>query len=419
MRNPNPSLAAWLAIGCAFGATGSCLAAAAAPQAFFAPAPDLASKLPADKLYPQGRLFPFGYFGPDAVRDKANGCTLLGPYQKEKNVELARQHGLKCTYNIGLRMDFHKKPLVLSRDEIHRQIAEQVRPAIGHDEIAWWYLTPEELRYWRSNEIEYLEVAAQTIRETDPQRRPVWMYDPNHRDAAGLAKTAVHLDLCGKGMYTNYAGQRESRIWVRWTIQQEIEALRMARPSAAPIAVPEMFQQPPDELLPMIPRWARHDLYLSLVSGAKGVVVFSGWRRPKFPAFDAYYQAYAACARELNGELGLGQVFLFGRPRNDLQVEVLTGPKELVLSGRYGEGPGAPKYSAVSSLDVSYGSSRYLFLVNSANEPVRAAVRGLPAEALEAVALFRPGSPSSRVSTRLEVPLDALEVQAYCLRPLR
>ena len=54
----------------------------------------------------------------------------------------------------------------------------------------------------------------------------------------------------------------------------------------------------------MIPKWVRHDVYLSLISGAKGIVVFSGWRRPKFPAFDRYFEAYAECAREINGPLG-------------------------------------------------------------------------------------------------------------------
>jgi len=381
--------------------------------AFFRPAADGAQQLPPDKLYPQGRLFPFGFFGPNAERDKAAGCTYLGPYQTERNVEQARECGLRCTYTIEIDMDFHGKPLELTPDEIRERIRRQVEKGRDHPEVAWWYLKPEELRFWRANEMTYLEVAARTIHENDPLKRPVWMYEPNHRDAGAMAKIVKHLDLCGKGLYTNYSGQRDSRVWVRWSIEQEVEAVRQANPKAVPIAVPEMFQQPPDELLPMIPRWVRHDVYLSLVCGAKGVVVFSGGKRKGFPAHAAYYEAYAGCGRELNGPLALGQVFLFGQRRNDLKVVQLSGPKSLGLSGRAGEGPKPPRYPPLAWLDAAYGTHRYLFLVNSANEPVRAEVRGLPSKAIKAQDLFAPDTPASDVRDKMPLSLEPLEVKAF------
>jgi len=378
-------------------------------EAFFRPAPDESRDRDPYKVYPQGRIFPLGFYGLNPAKDKPEGLTLLGPYGRESNVAAAREHGLKCTYTISLPMRFHEeKPLELTDDEIRRQVRKQVDAAAKNPEIAWWYLAPEELRYWRKNEMTYLKVAAATIRQIDPLRRPVWMYDPNHRDAAALARTVEHLDICGKGMYTNYSGRRENRVWVRWTMEQEIEAIRRANPKAVPIAVPEMFQEPPEDSLAMIPRWARHDVYLSLVSGAKGIMVFSGWRRPKFPAFDRYCQAYAVCAREINGPLNLGQIFLFGQRRGDIRVRLLDGPARVSTAGNK-----PVRYPSVAMLDVAHGQGRYLFLVNSANKPVRLMVEGLPQVLLVVESLF--DRQKQRITRRgqFEQTLEGLEVKAF------
>jgi hypothetical protein len=380
---------------------------------FFRPAPDLAAGHDPAKVYPQGQIFPFGFFGLNTARDKPEGLTLLGPYGKEANVAEAKQLGIHCTYTIGLPMNFlGKQPLKLSPDEIRQGIREQVEKAAVSPEIAWWYLQPEELRFWRGNEMRYLEIASETIRQTDPLKRPIWMYEPNHRGADALARTLLYLDICGKGMYTNFSGQRESRAWVRWTIEQEIEAIAKARPSAIPIAVPEMFQEPPQELVPMIPRWVRHDVYLSLITGAKGVMVFSGWRRPKFTSFEAYYQAYAQCARELSGADGLGRVFLFGERRSDIQVAVVSGPERVALSGKL-----AVEYPSVSFLDVAHLRDRYLFLANSANEAVEIKVDGLPASPLQADDVFQTAGPTSVDRGSFQLRLEPLEVRAFRFRP--
>jgi len=403
---------------CALGQEGTAAekdvsAARIASEAFFRPAPDLARKYAPNKVYPQGRIFPVSFYGLNLGRDKPEGLTLIGPYGREQNIDAAKKFGLKCTYTISLPMKFHsKEPLELSPEEIRQRIREQVEAVAGHSEIAWWYLAPEELRYWRKNELTYLEVAADAIRQADPLKRPVWMYDPNHRDAAALARTVKHLDICGKGMYTNYSGQGESRVWVRWTIVQEIEAIEQANRSAIPIAVPEMFHQPPEELLPMIPKWVRHDVYLSLMTGAKGIMVFSGWRRPKFPAFDRYFESYAECIREINGPLNLGQVFLLGERRNDLQVRVLRGPTKVATAHKE-----PVEFPSVALLDVAHGRDRYLFLANSSNEPVRVEVRGLPRTTIMAENLFEPDDKQIVRQGQWEPDLESLEIKAFRFKP--
>jgi len=382
-------------------------------QEFFRAAPDLARQYDPDKLFPQGRIFPVGFYGLNLERDRPEGLTLIGPYGREKNIDAAKKYGLQCTYTISLPMKFHEKePLELTPEEIRRRIRAQVEAVAGHAEIAWWYLAPEELRYWRKNEITYLEVAADAIRQADPQKRPVWMYDPGHRHAAALTHTVKHLDLCGKGMYTNYSGQRTNRVWVRWTIEQEIKAIEQANPSAIPIAVPEMFRQPPEELLGMIPRWVRHDVYLSLMTGAKGIVIFSGWRRPKFPAFDRYLEAYAECIRELNGPLNLGQVFLFGECRHDIRVRITRGPLHVTTAHKE-----PVKYPSVAVLDVAHGKDRYLFLANSSNEAVRARLEGFSPRTIVAENLFKEDDTQVVGPAPWELSLKALEIKAFRLTP--
>lgn len=395
------------------GLATNTVAADTTSEAFFRPAPDLAEKYDPDRIFPQGRIFPLSFFGLNLTRDRPEGLTLIGPYGQQGNIDAAKKYGLKCTYNISLPMKFHdKEPLKLTPDEIRERIREQVEAVASHPEIAWWYLAPEELRYWRKNEITYLEVATDAIRQADPLKRPVWMYDPNHRNAAALAHTVKHLDICGKGMYTNYSGQDENRVWVRWTIEQEVKAIEQANRSAIPIAVPEMFHQPPEELLPMISTWVRHDVYLSLISGAKGIVVFSGWRRPKFPAFDRYIEAYSECAREINGPLNLGQVFLFGEHRNDISVRIIRGPSKVATAHKE-----PVEFPAVAILDVAHGKNRYLFLANSSNEPVRVEVQGLPSIAIRADCLFEPSDKLVVGPGQWKLDLAPLEVKAFRLEP--
>ena len=53
-------------------------------------------------------------------------------------------------------------------------------------------------------------------------------------------------------------------------------------PVQAPWAVLEMFEQPEDDDLTRVGAWVRHDVYASLVGGARSVLVFSGWPRGWF-----------------------------------------------------------------------------------------------------------------------------------------
>jgi hypothetical protein len=410
---------------------------------FFGTGPDPACKLPADRIYPRGRLFPFSFYSvgggsetkrgnllPDKKRlaDQreivAAGITMLGPQYElnDRIVADAKKFKIKAFYTIEPVIDgqkvtreyliaLNKAGKVIDTDKVTKSITDIVKKAAVNKEIAWWDITPEELRYWKDNEKLYLKVATEAIRKADPLKRPVFMYEPNARNAKALSKLASYLDIIGKGMYTNYSGMKKSRVWCRWTIEQEIEAIKMSgRGNAIPIALPEMFQQPANGELSQINTWARHDAYAALIAGAKGIVIFSASRRPNFTARTAYLKSYLKICKELTGKLNLGQVFLFGERRKDISISILDGPETVTLKGRRIN----KKYPSIGMANIAYKNCRYVFLVNSSSKPVEAVVGGLVyGSGITIQDVFDPKQKFTAPEGDFEVELKPLEVKAY------
>lgn len=371
----------------------------ASAQDFFQPAKDKGASLPADEIYPRGRIFPFGGYSGKPEREKAAGFSMTGPsYGGEKQqlaaLEAAEKAGLKYPYMVGLPMQFTSKDptkvLRLSEDEIRQRVTEQVKKVVDRKGVCWWYMGPEELRNWHKNEMDYLRVVSETIRKLDPQKRPLWMYEPNHRDATALAKTGQYQDIIGKGFYVNSAGFKNNRLWVRWGIEQEVAANGQLGGNHTCLIMPELCKDPPAEERPMIASWVRHDIYLGLMHGGQGVMIWSLFKRPAVrETYNLWYNAYSDVARQLCGPLGLGQVFLFGEDRHDLRVNQLAGdatstfntPKEIAEAGSLSEREKKARkfqYPPLSTREIQYGDARYLFICNSQMKPIKVNVSGFP-----------------------------------------
>ena len=363
-------------------------------------------KLPADKIYPQGRLFPFTFYStgggsmekrgkllPDAEREAdtqeivRGGVTMIGP-QYELNDQVAataRKYGVKAVYTVHPVIDGKtlNRPLLLqlAKDDpehylerIKAAMAKLIREQAKNPEIAWWDVSPEEPRFWIAPEVAYIQAAYEVIKANDPLKRPVFVYEPGHRGAGSLAKFLPYQDLSVKGTYTNYSGHRNSRAWVRHSIEQETTAIKLAkRPGVVPIALLEMFQQPKPEEMKLIRDWVRHDVYCSLVSGAKGIMVFSASKRPKFTARPEYLKAYLEVCNELNGKQQLGQIFLFGKPMTDLECVIVEGDETIEAKC----GKEMKKLPAVSFASYAWNNRRYAFAVNSTQKPVKIIISGL------------------------------------------
>jgi hypothetical protein len=391
------------------------------------------AKLPADGIFPHGRRMAFMGYSGDPARDLANGFTVAGPVYGNQMPYLQRcfEHGWPVVAHVGPQVTFNDKSPAkykVNPTALRQEVAKQVRELARHKEIVWWAIHPEELRFWRRDEMQYLDIVCDTVRQNDPAGRPIYLYNPNNRDAGSLVPIAKRVDILAKGCYVNLAGHKRDRAWVRWSVEQETNALRVAgRPGAAAMVMPELCQDPPAQEAKEIRAWVRHDVYLGMVSGAKGVVIWSLFRRGEVKrTWQLWYDAYAECGRELNGPRGLAQVFLFGKHRSTLQIQQLLGKTaaNVALGGNVEPATTTAQENAVravkmstwSSAEFSYGGSDWLFVVNSANEPAALVVRGCHAGAQCTNAFTSKAMPApSGGSLRLD--LEAYGVAALQIVP--
>jgi hypothetical protein len=408
--------------------------------AFFADV-DTGRNLSPNQIYPRGRIFPFmGYSGKNA-EDAAHGFTVGGPHYgtqsgQKKKLSSAKDAGLPFVYGIGLEGGFtHKPPLKYEESKLRKEIQRQVLEVADDPGVVWWYVRPEEIRCWRRNELEYLKIVTETIRASDPYKRPIWMYEPNNRTAESLKKTGQYLDIIGKGTYVNLAGFRNDRIWVRWSLEQEVEAaeaLKLADGrTRTPIVMPELCRDPDNPAQDsLISTWIRHDIYLGLLSGAKGVAIWSlfprgGVRR----TFRIHYNAYAAVATELTGPKKLGEVFLFGKHRKYLTVKYLEGPKTVKLftgpRNKLEAGTLSKEeqknythiYPSITRSEIVFQGRHYLFLCNSSQKPITCSISSFPEEKLEIRDIFNNTSLQLSAET-LECTLPPWNVYAIEILPV-
>lgn len=417
---------------------------------FFKTNPDPAKGLPADQLYPRGQLFPFTFYSTgggseqkrgellpevERIADQKQiidaGVTMIGP-QYELNGQIvadAKKYKVKAVYTImpeidGQRVDIkylrklEQEKKNIDVEKLRKSVADIVKREAVNPEIGWWDMTPEELRFWCKNDMLCLKTVSETIRENDPLKRPVYMYEPGHRDIKALSKTVVFQNICGKGMYTNYSSKKNARVYCRWSAEQEVEAIKLSgNKDAIPIALPEMFQQPAENELPLIETWVRHDVYSALIGGAKGVMVFSASKRPNFAAREQYLKAYLQVCRELTGPMNLGRIFLFGERRNDIILSVFEGPENMEMKvGKDNElklDNKARTVPTVGMANIAFDNCRYVFISNSSESEISAVVDGLVyGKGVTVEDIFKPEDKFTAPEGNFNITLKPLEIKA-------
>ncbi|MCK4998823.1 MAG: hypothetical protein KAS23_04780 [Anaerohalosphaera sp.] len=368
-------------------------------------------------LYPLGDTFCFTFYSTreaDSVYSLQNGATAIGPYYGDQSGALQRAVDLdtKFIYKVHpacmMGNSFLDDDFVMPDDEtIINDTIAAVNAVKDNLNIDMWDVVPEELRHWKSLEMHYLGLVTSTIRATDSYNRPIYMYEPNNRNAAALSKTLVYQDICAKGMYVEAVGMRENRIWCRWSMEQELEAIANVKPSAIPWIVLWMAWDAEAGQEHLIDDWCRHDAYIGLLMGGKGIEIWSGWRgRAGFSDdFDAYLDGYLSVANDLNGELGLGKVFLYGQKLDDVTVDVISGPETLTV-----EYDGTHEYPSITHLCVEHDGQQYLFMINSAQEAVSVIFRSVSVSVREDV--FGGGTQSTPLG-EFSIVLSPLEVKCF------
>jgi hypothetical protein len=218
----------------------------------------------------------------------------------------------------------------------------------------------------------------------------VYLYNPNHRTAGSLLPIAKHVDVLAKGCYANLVGRKRDRAWVRWSVEQAVQALEAAgRTDAIPLLMPELCRDPEPDEDREIRAWVRHDIYLGLASGAKGVLVWSLFKRPAVRrTWQLWYDAYSECGRELNGELGLSQVFLFGERATTLKVQPVSvpaaasvtvgGDAETATTSEEERQQREIEVPSWTAAEFVYDGSHWLWIINSASTCATFRLSGWP-----------------------------------------
>jgi hypothetical protein len=323
------------------------------PELGPAPAPEIAD----------APAIPFGMYSapPARMRELADaGFTWAGPFYP-RELELAPDRiAAAGAAELGalVPIGFHRQPgdpIPWDPATAEREIASAVQAHADDDAIAGWYLVPEELDPDVRTDLAYLEIAARTIRAADPRGRPIFGYQPNVRGSDRLRPIARHVDRLAKGTYVNWTGHRQERAWVRWSAEQVVAA---TGPQQLPLVALEMFEDPSDASADDIERWVRHDVLLALLGGARGILVFSGWRRPKFDRYDDYFAAYVRVVSELRRR-DVAAAVIEGR---DSTLQIEAGPARVEV----GIGGDVVRYPSVTTRTAG----AITIVVNSASAPV-------------------------------------------------
>lgn len=353
-------------------------------------------KLPADKLYPQGQKFPFSGYSPSSVYGfKKLGFTAAGPTYgkgKDKLALNAKKEGISNIWQLaavydGITLDSKDKLAKAAKaagkggidwKKMDACVQKAVKDAIkaSKNNISWWALAVEEVRWWNKNELKYLEVAYKAVKKADPEKRPMFVYMPGHYGSGGMRQYMPFMDLLAQGYYPNFGNRAGFRYWCE-NVQQTVKGF----PGRFMVAVTEMYRDPKEEAdYELIPAFVRHDVWMAIIHGFKGVIVFSFAQRRNFDSHGEFFFAYSEVAGELNrAENGLGKVVLFGQDKKDIQLKVVEGPATVSIKRKQKPaGEVEFTYPTIKWRDMIHNSGRYCFAASSSKEPVKAVLSGLP-----------------------------------------
>lgn len=339
----------------------------------------------AHKIYPQGQQFPLALYSiheAEAMQEvRQSGWNIAHTYHFEPSfLETTAQGNMLTLTDLPGEVE----PLPKA------QMANTIAALAKSDRVAWWDF-PEERRYWREGEMAIVTEYAKWTRQYDPKQRPNYMYIPGHYSAKDIQQYVPYLDIIAASVYTKYMGMPHP--WARWRMETTLKGIERAQAKIGPdylqgektpVAVLELFNQPGKEV--MTPEGAYHDFWQSIVSGARGILVYSYFNRRNHPDLEQVWQTYNKAAAEITGAEKLGSAILSGTRSNTVSFEIVSGPATTEkFKFRGMEQP--LSYPALDLLTLEWNQNTYVFAVNSANQPISAKITGLP-NTTEATVLF-------------------------------
>src|SRR5438034_684208 len=185
---------------------------------------------------PLGDEMPMGLWGvpiSEIPHAKSGGFNLIhnyeGPPTSTSYMNAAREAGLAVMGQIGGG----------TLGDPHIATPEEIQTLAAFDNLAWWYLQPEEIRWNASEEMNVLVATSDLVAAHDPQQRPIYNYQPANRLDFEVGKFSPYAGVYGMGLYTN--NYLMPRPWVRWVMENTLNGIAMSKEESLPIAVPGMF----------------------------------------------------------------------------------------------------------------------------------------------------------------------------------
>lgn len=374
-------------------------------------------KLPAEGIYPAGQRMLFsGYSSGHSqqMRMIQAGFPLDGPHYHGRgqwmlpNWEAAEAAGMKNFFRLRIS-DYERSKhwgAVLprmktaeGRAEIKRQVISlinyvQIDPDLNGNIIAWYAYPEEPIKRGNtamSEQWAYMKFVHDIIKATDRRKRPLYVSERSDSSLENMMANQRYQDGVLKQNYlvrgNGYGGDDEMRVLMwQWARDQVVcaEKSDALYPSytgykRAAITTLSMYIDPKDEARrneTWLRRIITHDIYVQLAAGIDGFMLYT------WPSSDRYSQTTKKLQENLYMEVlgqivkeGLGKVFLWGDDRDDVQLDIVEGPKTVQwkkFSATY-------KAPSIRMRNIQYGGNRYILLVNSAKEVVRPRLSGFPA----------------------------------------
>ncbi len=237
------------------------------------------------------------------------------------------------------------------RADLQKQIEGMIDHVQSNPEmdnhIVAWYSYPEEPMPRPNTSLAdqraYLKLLHEVIEAADRKKRPLYVSERGDSSQHNMIGNSCFQDGSLKQNYlivgNAYGGDDEVRVlqW-QWARDQVITAERadeecpsyIGRKRAA-ISTLAMFRDPEDESR-CNEAWLRkiitYDIYAQLAAGIDGFILYtlsrsSSWsQETKSIQEDIYIETFGMISQS-----GLGEVFLWGDDRDDIEMEIVQGPE--------------------------------------------------------------------------------------------
>ena len=258
--------------------------------------------------------------------------------------------------------------------------------------LLWWDF-PEELAYWKSNELQLVQNYSAWTRIYDRDQRPNYMYMPGHQWDDVVAELVPYLDIISASCYTTRSYMPHA--WVRWRVEETKNGI--IDPALANCTLGDDYLNgekiltavveldwsndtaPPEQPL-MTPEGAYHDFWQAIVSGAKGISIYYPAQVCDHPALYRVWDIYCRAASEVTGFENLDEVILSGTELSTPSVTYNSGTMLTPAFEPFGNTEPEQQYSSIDLLYQSLNAEYYLFTVSSATGACNATIGGLPAD---------------------------------------